>query len=282
VSLAPPGARILGERLRTLREAASLTGAALAEQLGPGWRQSKIAKIEGGVRVPTVEEVTAWAAHLGADPEPLLSLREKAAILYHGWRDRIAGAGGAAEFQQEIAALEASCTTLGEYQPCFIPGLLQTPAYARQMIGPANAIAEDGHDLGRLVAAKVRRAGILHEGTRRIVHVIGEAALRTRIGAHTEATLRAQLTHLAELATLPGHEFGVIPFTALLPIEPASGFVCYDQDLVVVEHAGGDLQLADPDEVARYADWLEQLLGVALTGPDAAAFCLRIAAENPS
>lgn len=270
---ATPGASMFGERLRSLRETAELSGAALADALGPGWSQSKIAKIETGRRVPSAEEVTAIAGAVNADPTPLLALREKAAILYGGWRERIAAAGGAASFQNELAALEASCTSLGEYQPALIPGLLQTPSYARQMIGPANAIADQNLDLGQMVAAKVRRAGILHEGTRRIVHVLGEAALRTRIGAQTTDTLRAQLAHLADLATLPGHQFGVIPFTTCVPIEPASGFVVYDQDLVAIEHAAGDLQIAEPDQVARYVKWLDVLLEVAVTGAAAADLC---------
>jgi transcriptional regulator with XRE-family HTH domain len=279
----PPGARALGERLKALREAAGLSGAALAQALGPGWRQSKVSKIETGVRVPTVDEVTAWAKAVGADVDQLLALRGKASVAYAAWRDRLAEAGGGAGFQSELAALEDSCSVLGEYQPSIIPGLLQTPAYARQMIGPANNAAIDGmtaEELGQLVAAKVRRAGILHEGTRRIIHVIGEAALRTRIGVQTTETLRGQLEHLAELATLPGHEFGVIPFSAVLPIEPASGFVIYDQDLVGIDHAGGDLQITDPDEIARYIRWLELLLAVAITGDQAAQFCRQVATET--
>lgn len=279
MATAPPGARLLGNRLRAIREQSGHSGETLADALGPGWRQSKIAKIETGARLPTVAEVTAWAEAVGADVAALLALREKAAILYAAWRERISVAGGPTAFQCEIAALEASCAALGEYQPAFIPGLLQTGAYARQMIGPANAVAGDGYDLGQLVAAKVRRAGILHEGSRQITHVIGEAALRTRIGAQSADTLRAQLAHLAELATLPGHRFGVIPFTAVLPIEPASGFVLYDQDLVVIEHAGGELQLADPDQISKYVQWLGLLLEVATTGDEAARLCRSVAAS---
>jgi transcriptional regulator with XRE-family HTH domain len=278
----PPGSRALGERLKALREAAGLSGAALAQRLGPGWRQSKISKIETGVRVPTTDEITAWAEAVGADASQLLALRGKTLVAYAAWRDRLTEAGGGPGFQRELAALEASCTFIGEYQPSIVPGLLQTPAYARQMIGPANNALIDGmtaEELGQLVAAKVRRAGILHEGTRRIIHVVGEAALRTRIGVQTYETLRGQLEHLAELATLPGHEFGIIPFWAVLPIEPASGFVLYDQDLVGIDHAGGDLQITDPNEIARYAKWLGLLQEIAVAGEEAADFCRRVAAE---
>ena len=278
----PPGASALGKRLRELREGAGWSGAKLAEELGPGWRQSKIAKIETGARLPTADEITAWAQAVGADVEQLLALRQKASVVYLAWKERHVESGGPAGFQAELAALEASCTVLGEYQPSIVPGLLQTPAYARQMIGPASNLTADGtapEAIGQLVAAKVRRGGILYEGTRRIVHLMGEAGLRTRIGVQTVETLRGQLEHLAELATLPGHTFGVIPHSAVVPIEPVSGFVVYDQDLVGIDHAGGDLQITDPEQIARYSRWLDLLLDVAVTGEEAAKLCRRVATE---
>lgn len=39
------------------------------------------------------------------------------------------------------------------------------------------------------------------------------------------------------------------------------------------------LELTEPDVVARYSRWLDQLLDVALTGPDAADFCRQVAAS---
>jgi hypothetical protein len=263
-----------------------MSGLELAKVLGPGWRQPKVSRIESGQQLPTVDEIEAWARGVGADPAPLLALRSKASAEYGPWRDRIAGAGGPAAFQDEIGALERSCTTLlAEYQPGFIPGLLQTPAYMREMADGEEFLAQDGitpDELGKLIAAKVRRASILYEGGRRIVHVIGEAALRTRVGKITPDTMRGQLAHLAETATLPGHDFAVIPLAAPSPIAPASGFVVYDADLVVIETLGGRLQITEPELIGRYHRWLELLQSAAITGREAAEFCRRIAAETAS
>ncbi len=71
----------------------------------------------------------------------------------------------------------------------------------------------------------------------------------------------------------------MIPFGAVVPIEPVSGFVLYDQDLVGIDHAGGDLEITDPDQTARYSRWLDLLLAVAVTGEDAADMCRRVAGE---
>jgi Domain of unknown function (DUF5753) len=187
--------------------------------------------------------------------------------------------------RQNRRALEASCRTLlAEYQPALVPGLLQTPAFMREMAGGEEFLAENGitpDTIGPLIAAKIRRQAILYEGGRRVVHVIGEAVLRTRVGRVTVETMRGQLAHLAETATLPGHELGIVPFSVASPVAPASGFVLYDSDLVVMETLGGRLQVADPELVSRYARWLELLRGAAVTGTQAADMCRQAAADLP-
>jgi transcriptional regulator with XRE-family HTH domain len=275
----------LGARLRELREQAGLTGAELAAALGPGWRQPKISKIENGRQLPTEAELIAWAKATRAEAAPLVAVRSKAAAEYGTHKERIAKAGGAVAHQQDLTALAESCTFLAEFQPALMPGRLQTAAYMREKSLRDPTIADDGialEDLGRVIAARIRRQAILYEPGREFVHVVTEAALRLRIGAMTTATLQGQLTHLSELATLPGHTFGVLPFTVACPVEPASGFQLYDRDLVRVETIAGVLQLTDPEAVARYSRWLDQLVDVALTGPDAAALCRQLAADLPS
>jgi transcriptional regulator with XRE-family HTH domain len=269
----------LGARLRALREAAGMSGTELADACG--WGQPKVSKIETGRQLATEEDVRAWARAVGADPESLLALRGKTSAVFSAWRDQVAAAGGGAALQDEIAALQAACTRIAEYQPALIPGRLQTPAYAREIIGP-KGLAEAGvrpEEIGAFIAAKLRRQAILYESGRGIIHIVGEAALRTRIGGVSTATMRAQLHHLAQLAELPGHTFGVIPFSVASPIEPACGFVLYDDDLVVVETLAGPLQISDPIEVAQFAQWSRMLVDVAVTGTEAAEMCRRIAIE---
>jgi transcriptional regulator with XRE-family HTH domain len=274
----------LGARLRAVREEAGMSGLQLAKALGPGWRQPKVSRIENGQQLPSVAEIEAWAKACGTDAAPLLALRGKASAEYAAHGERIAGAGGPAALQDRIGALEASCTTLlAEYQPGFIPGLLQTPGYMREMAEDEPFLTEDGippEQIGQLIAAKLRRQSILYVGGRRIVHVLGEAALRTRPGKVTPETMRGQLAHLTETATLPGHELGVVPFARNSPVAPASGFTVYDSDLVVIETLAGDLQVTDPELIARYGRWLDLLLEAAIVGSEAAEFCRQVAAET--
>lgn len=286
MSTAPVNTAIeeLGARLRGLREQAGMTGAELAAALGDGWRQPKISKIETGRQLPTEPELTAWTIATGGDPEPLVGLRGQAATDYGTHKERIGRAGGAVALQADLTALAESCTFLAEFQPALVPGRLQTAAYMREKAATSLFLADNGvpaETLGHVIAARLRRQAILHEPGREFVHVVTEAALRLRIGSMSTSTLSGQLIHLAELATLPGHTFGIVPFSAQCPVEPAAGFQLYDRDLVRVETVAGVLQLTDPDAVARYSRWLDQLVDVALTGADAATFCREVAASLP-
>ena len=73
----------LGQRLRSLRRAAGLTGPALAARTGIS--QPKISKVETGRVVPSVEDVQALAQALDASPDVTASLVEHA----HGLSDQI-------------------------------------------------------------------------------------------------------------------------------------------------------------------------------------------------
>ncbi len=139
---------------------------------------------------------------------------------------------------------------------------------------------EQAGQQGRPSAAKIRRQSILYEPGREFVHVVTEAALRLRIGALTPTTLRGRLIRLTELATLPGHTFGVIPFSSPCPAMP-SGFSFYDRDLVRVESSAGVVEITEPDQVARYTRWLDRLVAVALTGEETAEFCREAAGSLP-
>lgn len=272
----------LGARLRNLRERTGATGAEFAVLLGDGWRQSKISKIETGRQLPTYADIEAWSAATGTDPASMIELRDQAAIDYRSHKDRIEQAGGVLAHQGDIGELNESCTFIAEFLPAVVPGLLQTAAYMWEKV--ERDPAEPGGGLRpveqrqSIIAAKVRRQAILYEPGREFVHVVTEAALRLRIGAVTPNTMRGQLTHLAEVATLPGHTFGVIPFSIQCPVPPAN-FALYDRKLVRIETAGGVLQLTDDESIARYARRVDQLVDVALTGEQAAEFCRKVAAS---
>jgi Domain of unknown function (DUF5753) len=84
-----------------------------------------------------------------------------------------------------------------------------------------------------------------------------------------------QLDRLLSLDGLPSLELGIIPFGALVPVFPLSGFIVYDDHLVITETLTGEQQLSDHAEVSRYIAWLDLLRGAAVTGRDAAILIRR-------
>jgi transcriptional regulator with XRE-family HTH domain len=270
----------LAQQLNEARRRAGLSGVQLAERLGRGWDQPRVSKVERGRRVPSEDAIRRWATITGTEPDHLLELSRRAKAEYATLRDMYATAGGAAHLQDRLVAIEAASTRIAVYSPTVILGLLQTPAYAHELLQrPPGAIAAGASEdeIGRMVASRLRRQAILYEPGREITLVIGEAALRSRYVSH--ATLRDQLLHLARTAeTVTNAAIGVVPFSADLPFVTLHGWAIRD-DVVTIEHGSGDLEIADPEQVERYTTWTATLLDIALVGADAATLARRIAVE---
>lgn len=273
----------LGDALRTARREARITGVALAAQLnqpGQAWSQSKISKIEAGRQMPTETEVRAWADAVGADPEPLLAIQERASWEYSAFRDAYVQDDGPAALQRAYEAAESAAAKVFNFHPTVIPGLCQTADYAMALLQLIGGPVEQGaseDDVARMVAARMRRSAILYEPGRDVTVLVAEAALHPQLGGPD--VMRTQLEHLAGLATRAKATIGIVPLNQF-PVLVGHGWAHRDQ-VVTIETTAGDLEIADPIEVAQYERRAEALTSVALTGPDAADRCLAIARELP-
>ncbi|MPZ66105.1 MAG: helix-turn-helix domain-containing protein [Pseudonocardiaceae bacterium] len=269
----------LAARFRELRAATGLSGNRFAQRLD--WVQSRVSKLETGVQIPTEADIAAWVEHTdaGADAATeLATLLERARVEYSTWKDAYRKAGGAGGKQADIRQLERGAARIAGFQPAVIPGLLQTPAYARELLtlpcGPLAYAASEG-DLDAMVAERIKRQEVLYQGGKQVQLMMGEAALHASVG--TVGTLVGQLDRLAMVAGLSGVEVGIVPFAT--PVLPVSGFDLYDIDLVVVETLTGEQRLDEPQEVAHYVRFFDQLRDTAATGPDSVALIQRVAAQ---
>ena len=59
---------------------------------------------------------------------------------------------------------------------------------------------------------------------------------------------------------------------------PVPGFVIYDESVVTSESLTAEHRLIEPDEVAQYGHFFDELRAVAVSGPDAAALIQHVAA----
>ncbi|MBW5422882.1 helix-turn-helix domain-containing protein [Streptomyces sp. BG9H] len=117
-----------------------------------------------------------------------------------------------AEYFAHVAELERLATEISDFAPAVVPGLLQTPEYARAVFLASHPFATDDYVEER-VKARLDRAHVLKGATRPVYWVIlHEAALRTPVGG--PAAMVQQLEHIAATARERRAMVQVLPFSA--------------------------------------------------------------------
>lgn len=199
---------LLGARLRRLRESAGIS----REDAGYAIRasESKITRIELGrtpVKQRDVNDLLGLYGVTRDERATLLAMAGQASLAswWQDYSDVIPG------WFTAYLGLEQSATLIRCYEVQFIPGLLQTPDYARAVLS-IGARASAGPQAERRVSLRLRRQQVLHRPSpARLWAVIDEAALRRPIGGARVA--RAQLEHLIELGRLSHVNIQVAPFS---------------------------------------------------------------------
>jgi transcriptional regulator with XRE-family HTH domain len=255
----------LGQRLRELRRDANLTGQALADQLG--WPQSKVSKIETGRQSPTETDIAGWTRVAGspeAAPDLIATLRTLE-TMYAEWRRQLHT--GMRKRQQSISEIEAEASSVRNFQTMFVPGLLQTPDYARSLMAESVEFHEVANDLDEAVPARMRRQEVLYRADKRFHFLVTEAVLRHRFCAAD--VLVDQLYRLVALSASKNIRLGVIPFSSEFRFAPHHGFVIYDRRIVLVETIAAELSLTQHQEIAKYEKAFDRLVASAVYGRDA-------------
>lgn len=281
-----PQRALLARRLRDLRAAAFPSGSALARQLQADypdgkWHQTRVSKLETGIQRATEADVRQWAVVTGATADKtdeLLELLSASRVEYATFGQLYRRHGSALADQEVTTARDAETTRVAEFQPSMMPGLVQTAAYAREVLSlPCGPSSRGVHadEIETLVGERINRQQVLYEPGKKIQLVMGEAALHVRFGP--AETMLGQLDRLATVAGLAGVEVGVVPFSTPLPVYPLTDFVLYD-DEVLIESITAQQRLQGADEVALYEQFFGQLLDAAATGQDAVALIQKVAA----
>jgi hypothetical protein len=269
----------LAARLKELRAGEFRSGNQFAAHIG--WPQPRVSKIETGAQRPSAQDISAWVNAVGAGPEveaELLAMLAATRFSYVTHRENVDG--GLAASLAFFAALEAQAAQIAEFQPAFIPGIVQTAAYARELLalhgGPVTSGASAA-DVETLIATRIKRQQILYQPDKRIDIVIGETALHDPPG--TIETLAGQLDRLVAVSGLPAVHLAVLRTGTPMPILPLGSFVVHDDRHAFVETMTGEQQMDDPGQVAEYRKAFELLRAASLTGPDVVALVQRVAGE---
>ncbi|WP_060884226.1 helix-turn-helix domain-containing protein [Streptomyces caniscabiei] len=112
----------------------------------------------------------------------------------------------------EAVEAEAAATEIRQYEPLLIPGLLQTPAYARAVFRAYQPTASE-EVIDRKVAQRMERAHILEGATNPLFWtVLDEAVVRRVTGGR--AVMAEALRHVTTLARRNRVVVQVLPFDA--------------------------------------------------------------------
>jgi transcriptional regulator with XRE-family HTH domain len=166
-----------------------------------------------------------------------------------------------------------------------VPGLFQTPEYARAVIAGTRP-ALDGDEVGRRVAARTaRQQAVLERDSAPDIHVVlDEAALHRRVGG--AEVMMQQLAGLAKASAQPGITVQVVPFAAGASSVLEGDFVILafpdpeDPPVAYAEGLFGDLYLESKEELDRYSLAWTHLLAKALSPADSAALISELLPEE--
>lgn len=255
----PTAARIrLGTQLRRLRAEAEISREDAAAAIRSS--ASKISRMELGRTAIKARDLTDLLALYGAsdeaERESMLALSRDGSV--PGWWQGYGDAVPA--WVKPYLGLEQAARLIRSYDIQLIPGLLQTPEYARAVFSlPAGSVAERAE---RQLAVRMRRQEILHRpDPPRLWAVIDEAALRRPVGG--TAVMRAQIEHLLEMSRLRHVNVQVLPFRAVSHVADPVILLRFAEaqlpDVVYLEQLTSAIYPSSRSDLICYWDMLNQL-----------------------
>ncbi|GAB2806875.1 helix-turn-helix transcriptional regulator [Streptomyces chlorus] len=275
--------RKLGAELRSLRTSAGFTSGEAARLVG--WHQSKVSRIETGTSGVKPADVRLLLDAYGLTD---VQLRELLLVLagsddnggrHHWWH---AYRGVLPPTYRDFISLESQAGAMRTLETTVVPGLLQTPEYARAVTEAALEGASEER-LDTLVEVRLARQDILRaDPPLELSAVLDEAVLRRQVGG--PGVMTRQLERLVEAARLPQVRLQVLPFTAGAHIGVTGPFVIFsfsrtsDLDVVVLDHLTSSLYLEWKEDLQAYSEAFNALSVHALSPEDSLDFIAGTAA----
>ncbi|MFF6878605.1 helix-turn-helix domain-containing protein [Streptomyces sp. NPDC012474] len=269
--------RKLGAELRALRTSAALTSGEAARLVG--WHQSKVSRIETGTSgVKPADVRLLLDAYDVADAQlrdllMALAGSDDSGGRHHWWH---AYRGVLPPTYRDFISLESQAGAMRTLETTVVPGLLQTPEYARAVTRAAvEGLPEDRLDT--LVEVRLARQDVLRaDPPLRLSAVLDEAVLRREVGG--PGVMARQLERLVEAARLPQVRLQVLPFAAGAHIGVTGPFVIFsfsstsDLDVVVLDHLTSSLYLERKEDLQAYTEAFNALQIHALSPEDSLDF----------
>jgi hypothetical protein len=262
----------LADRMRELRLDAGLSARALSA--AAGWHEAKTSRIESARQAPSEDDIRTWCRVCDAPKQvvDLIAASRAADSAYIEWR-RLNRAG-MKHLQENKRPLYERTTLFKVYCSTLVPGLVQTPGYARALLSSIIAFRETPNDAEDAVAARMSRNHVLTSPGKRFVILVEEAVLRYGVG--DAETMQAQLGHLMTVTALPNLKLGIIPQSAVeRPMWTVESFNVFDDAMVHVELLSAQVTVTVPGEIVVYLRAFDQLARMAVYGAEARSLISR-------
>ncbi|MFI9246349.1 helix-turn-helix domain-containing protein [Streptomyces sp. NPDC053086] len=251
--------RKLGAELRTLRTGAGLTSGEAARLVG--WHQSKVSRIETGASGVKPADLRLLLDAYGVRDRHLrelllmLSGSDDTGGRHRWWH---AYRGVLPPTYRDFISLESQASAMRTLETTVVPGLLQTPEYARAVTRAAVKDLDEDR-LDTLVEVRLARQDVLRSNPPLVLSaVLDEAVLRREVGG--PGVMARQLERLMEAARLPQVRLQVLPFAAGAHVGLTGPFVIFsfpstsDLDVVVVDQLTSSLYLERKEDLMTYSE----------------------------
>lgn len=261
------GQVVLGRRLLDLRERAGLRReeAARILRVAPATvRRMEMAEV--ALKIPYLQLLLRSYGVADEEAETFVQLAEEANR--PGWWQRFHGVLPG-WFSMHVS-LEGAASLIRQYEPHFVPGLLQTEDYALGVLTSGAIGQTRPEDIERHVALRMERQGLLtRDGAPRLWVVMDETVLRRPVGG--PGVMRAQIDRLLEAANLPNVTIQVAPFSAGPHPGTYGPFVLFRfampelPDMVYSEYLTGAIYLDSRPEVATHLEVMDRMAAQSAT-----------------
>jgi transcriptional regulator with XRE-family HTH domain len=265
--------RRVGSELRRLREAAGVTTAQAAELLSCS--PAKISRIENGIVSVRVVDLRLLLDRYGDQDQEHRAYLERLArgSNKRGWWQDYGDT--IPPYYADFIGLETDASYIKTWEATIVPGLLQTPEYARAVM-LANPAMISPDKLENFISIRHERQARLDQGTDvRLDAVIWEAALITTVGSGE--VQHGQLSRLLELMDRPNISVQVLPLEAGDKASMSGSFVMFSfgsersVSTVFVENLTSSQYLERDQELRGYTLVFDALRSAALSPAASAA-----------
>ncbi|MFE3205820.1 helix-turn-helix domain-containing protein [Embleya sp. NPDC059237] len=254
--------KVLGSMLRDLRTERGV-GLQTAAEVVRGSR-SKISRLERGESPPKHHDVMDLLRAYGVrEPATLATVEDllrksDEKPWWHRYADVTPG------WLRRLISLEESATRISTWEVHVVPGLLQTPAYARAVIAGGLPDAEP-HEIDQRVALRRGRQEVLGNGqrTEMLIALMDESVLQRPVGG--ARVMADQMGFLLEAIERRWVQVRIVRFASATDLTPPSSMTLLrfphggPQEMVYLEHVEAATYISRSRDVERYRALLERL-----------------------